>query len=137
MAIITPTTRKRSSIYSDFYKDFTQNVVNADIARRTDEEAVKEAIRNLVLTDKLERPFQPDLGCNIRKMLFENIMPETLELIKTMIQETLDAYEPRANILAVDVVSNIDDNKVRVRIVFNVINIIEPITLEFSLTKVR
>ena len=137
MAITTPTTRKRASIYSDFYKDFTQNVVNEDIARRTDEEAVKEAIRNLVLTDKFERPFQPDLGCNIRKMLFENIMPETLELTKQIIQDTLNAYEPRANILSVDATSAIDDNTINIRIVFNVINIIEPITLEFTLTKVR
>ena len=90
MAIITPTTRRTSIKYSDFYKNLTQNPINLDLARKTNEEAIKESIKNLVLTDKMERPFQPNLGCNVRKMMFENIGQDTLILIQSTIRETIE-----------------------------------------------
>lgn len=137
MTILTPTIRRKLVTYSDFHKDLTQNPINLDLARKIDEEAVKESIKNLVLTDKMERPFQPDLGCNVRKMLFENVGQDTLIMIETMIRETIEAYEPRCNLVAVDASSNVDDNRVVIRIVFNVVNKEDPVLLEFALKRVR
>jgi phage baseplate assembly protein W len=136
MARVTPITKKQE-LYSDFFMNLDENPVSLDLARKTNEEAVKQSIKNLLLTDKGERPYQPNLGCNIRQMLFDNITPDILILMREMIRDTLDAYEPRADIIGVDVTSTIDDNAVDIAVVFKVINSSEPVTLVTSLTRVR
>jgi len=136
MARITPITKKQE-LYSDFFMNLDENPVSQDLARKTNEEAVKASIKNLLLTDKGERPYQPNLGCNIRQMLFDNMTPDTIILMKEVIKDTLEAYEPRADIIGVDVISSVDDNQVNIAVVFKVINSSEPVTLVTSLTRVR
>jgi phage baseplate assembly protein W len=136
MARITPITKKQE-LYSDFFMNLDENPVSQDLARKTNEEAVKASIKNLLLTDKGERPYQPNLGCNIRQMLFDNMTPDTIILMKEVIKDTLEAYEPRADIIGVDVRSSVDDNQVNIAVVFKVINSSEPVTLVTSLTRVR
>lgn len=132
----TPLTVKRE-LYSDFHKDFTQNPVSLDLARKTNEESVKESIKNLILTDQGERLFQPKLGTKVRALLFDNITPDVVISIRELIKDTLNTYEPRAEIIDVDVTSTIDSNDIRITVVFSVINIEEPITLTTTLTRVR
>lgn len=136
MARITPVTKKQE-LYADFLMNLDENPVSFDLARKTNEESVKQAIKNLLLTDKGERPYQPNLGCNIRQLLFDTITPDTIIVMRELIQETLDAYETRATIIGVDVTSSIDDNAVNIAVVFSVINSSEPVTLVTSLTRVR
>lgn len=133
---ITPLTKKRE-LYSDFGKDLMIHPVTNDVSRKINENAVKESIRNLVLTNRGERPFQPELGCDVRAMLFENITAETFDTMKIMIQETLDAYEPRAEIIGVDVGSTSDPNEISVTITFVLINSEEPTRIEIILNRVR
>jgi phage baseplate assembly protein W len=135
--MLTPTTRRKSEIYSDFHKDMTQSPINFDLARKIDEEAVKESIRNLILTDRGERLFQPDIGSDVRKMLFENITNATIELIKDLISTTIRNYEPRVNLIGVDVITSIDSLQLDVIITFNIINRIEPIEFTVTLDRVR
>lgn len=132
----TPITIKRE-LYSDFFKDFTENPVSQDLARKVNEEAVKESIRNLLLTDKGERPMQPRLGGDIRRLLFENMSPATLTVIKQVVEETIRNYEPRAQLIGVDVRSTIDSNAIQITVVFNVINSEEDITLTTTISRVR
>jgi phage baseplate assembly protein W len=136
MALKTPLNTKRI-LYSDFHMDFFQNPVSLDVARNTNEEAVKQSIRNLLLTDRGERPFQPNLGSDLRKLLFENMMPDTVVVAKEMVKETIEQYEPRANLIGVDIISGYDDHTIGVVVVFNVINSEEDITLATTLTRVR
>lgn len=133
----TPLIRKRDYIYSDFDKDLTLNSVNSDITTLKNEAAIKEAIKNLVMTNKGERLFNPELGSNIRAMLFENMTPDTLLLIKDMIQTVIRNYEPRANLIDVLVTSLIDDNQIEVTIVYNAQTQEEPVTLNIILTRIR
>jgi len=133
---ITPITKKRE-YYSDLDKALTLNPVTNDVARKINENAVKESITNLILTNRGDRPFQPELGCDIRSQLFESITQDTLDTIKIMISETLDAYEPRADILGIDVGGRIDSNELSVTITFVVINSDEPTTLEIILNRIR
>ncbi len=135
--MLTPTTRRKSEIYSDFHKDMTQSPINFDLARKIDEEAVKESIRNLILTDRGERLFQPDIGSDVRKMLFENITNATIELIKDLIGTTIRNYEPRVNLIGVDVLTSIDSLQVDVIITFNIINRLEPVTFVITLDRAR
>lgn len=133
---ITPLTRRKET-YSDFYKDLTISPVNSDLARKTDEESIKESIRNLILTDRGERLFQPELGCDIRKILFENIGPETIVTAREMIKSVINNYEPRCGLIGVDVYGSKDDHTINITITFNVINKQEPITLNLTVDRVR
>lgn len=131
------TTSVATVLASDFHKDLTIVPGRADLARKVNEEAVKESIRNLVLTQRGERPFQPDLGCDVRSMLFENITPQTLVMIETSIKDVIETYEPRCNLVAVDATASADSNEVAVSIVFVLINNDEPVTFNLILDRVR
>ncbi len=133
---ITPLTKKRE-LYSDLGKEMVIHPVTGDVSRLTNEEAVKESIRNLVLTNRGERPFQPNLGCDVRSQLFENITQETVGNIKSLIQETIEAYEPRARLIGVDVGGKIDSNELKVTITFLTINSDRPTTVDIILNRVR
>jgi phage baseplate assembly protein W len=136
MAILTPLTR-RQELYSDFYKDFTLIPGRDDLARKVNEDAVKEAIRNIILTDKGERLFQPNIGSTVKGMLFENITPDVVVLLQERIKDALALFEPRANILEVKATSSIDSNSVEVSITFNVINRETPVTFNVILDRAR
>lgn len=133
---ITPLSR-RTETYSDFFKDMTQSLVNADLARKIDENSVKESIRNLILTNRGERLFQPDVGCDIRQLLFENISTDTIIIAKELIRTTIENYEPRCSIIGIDILASIDSNDVGIIITFNIINREEPVVLTLTLDRVR
>ena len=134
--IITPV-RKKQSLFSDFHKDLTQNPISEDLALKRDEEAVKESLRNLILTNKGERLMQPLLGGNIRAMLFENNTPATIKFLQEQIKATIEEYEPRAALIDVTVQSSLDENTINVTIYFYINNIEQPITLTVFLERTR
>ena len=124
-------------IYSDFtnYLDF--NPVSEDVAVKLNENSIKQSIKNILFTDRGERFFQPNLGGNIRAMLFENITPQLLVSMKQQISTTIKTHEPRCNLIDVVCSAAEDENGVYVSIVFNVINKQEPVVLEVVLERVR
>ena len=137
MPIITPLSRRKPDVYADFHKDLSLHPVSFDLARRLDEQSIRESIRNLVLTNRGERPFQPELGCDLRSLLFENMGPEISIVAKDLIKTVIENYEPRCNLLNVEVRQLFDEGALDITIVFNVINIEEPITLNIILDRVR
>ena len=128
---------KKITLYQDFKKDLEKSPVSSDLTVWKDEDAVKESIKNLILTDRGERLMQPNLGGNINAMLFENITPATLLVIQNSVRTTIELYEPRAQIIDVTATSNIDDNTVRVNIAFYITNVQQPITLDVLLERTR
>jgi len=136
MASITPLTR-RSEIHSDFHKDLALLPGRNDIARKVNENSVKEAIKNILLTDRGERLFQPLVGSDIRQLLFENVSPVTSIIIRDRIESALQTYEPRCGLKDVEVIGDIDSNSVRINVVFYVINNETPQTLSIDIDRVR
>ena len=134
--VFTPQTKK-ISLYSDFRKDLELNLLTDDLAITRDENAVKEAMLNLLLTDRGERLMQPNLGGHLKAMLFENITPGVLKTIEDQVRTTLDIYEPRAELLDVTVSSLVDDNTVRVRVEFMIRNQSNPISVDVLLERTR
>lgn len=134
--VLTPVTKK-VSIYSDLHKDLTLSPVSNDLALLKDEDAVKDSLRNLLLTDPGERLMQPFLGGGIRELLFENMTPGTLKLIEDRVETTIKSYEPRAELIDVTVSSTFDENQVSVRIQFYVVNRQQPVNLEVILERIR
>jgi len=133
---LTPRTRNK-----DFFSDFESNLERIpgreDIARRVNENAVRDSIRNLVLTDRGERLFQPDIGCDIRGSLFENIDQNTILILKENIKSTIKQYEPRCVVQDIIVNANIDRHEVFVKIIFSVINTNRNLSLTIDLSRVR
>ena len=129
--------RARTRKYSDLDLDFIPHPVTKDVSIKTNEEAVKRAVRNLILANKFERPFQPELGGNVRALLFENVDVFTATALEGRIRNQLEIYEPRVETLNVRVFADLDANGFRVVLEFLIKNLPEPVTLELFLDKLR
>lgn len=95
---------------------------SADISKITDVEAVKRSIRNLVLTNFYEKPFHPEIGSGVRDMLFENMTPITSVVLAKKIEDVVENFEPRARLIGVRALPNLDRNEYEVTIEFFVVN---------------
>lgn len=124
-------------VASDFHADLTMVPGKKDVARKVNENAIKESIKNIVLTNKGERPFDPEFGCDIRQLLFENVTIQTIEVAKTVIRQAIENYEPRCAVIGVDITGDIDTNAIKIDIVFQVINNDNPTSFSVILNRVR
>ena len=129
--------KRATRIYKDLDLDFGRNTVTNDVNKLTDVEAVKRSVRNLINTNHFERPFHPEIGGNVRALLFENITPLTALNLQRKIEEVLSNFEPRAKITQILADPDIDRNGYRLEIRFYVIGIQNPITVETFLERLR
>jgi hypothetical protein len=128
---------RESQTYSDFLTDLNPHPVSGDIVKYTNENAVIRSIRNLLLTNKFDRLYQPTIGTNIYKMLFEPISSETSQNISIFVQETIKNFEPRAKVISVNVISDEENHRYIVSIVVMVINKQDPISFNIALDRIR
>jgi len=131
-------TQKKYTIYSDFLMNFDKNPFTGYLAVATNEEAVKNSIRQLLLTNKGERFYDARKGGGIRDLLFELFDPLSMEAIKLDLRETIQAYEPRAIVHDIEVVGDINSNELSIKIIFGVQNIQnESFELDLHIERVR
>jgi phage baseplate assembly protein W len=123
--------------YEDIDLDFIAHPTTGDITTKIDLEAVKRSVRNLVLTSKYERPFQPFLQSGIREMLFEPLSPITAFGIRQNIIDVINQHEPRAVLLNVEVIADDEKNGFGVHIYFKVINTNEQAVVGIMLERLR
>ena len=123
--------------WSDLDLDFIKHPTTKDIVKKTDVEAVKRAVRNLILTNRFERPFHPEIDGGVTRLLFELATPSTKIEIENAIRVAIKNFEPRAEVLDVFVGGDIDKNGFDVTITFRVINHPEPVTIELFLERLR
>jgi phage baseplate assembly protein W len=123
--------------FSDLDFNFTKNPVTLDVTRRYDEDAVKNALKNLILTGNYERPFHSEIGSPIRKLLFEPATPMLGAMLKRTIQDVINTFEPRVNIVDIICVVNADEESIDVSIEFTILNTTAPITLDLTLQRTR
>ena len=95
---------------------------SGDVNRITDVEAVKRSVRNLVLTNFYEKPFHPEIGSGVRDMLFENMSPLTAVVLAKKVEDVIENFEPRARLIGVRALPNLDRNEYEVTIEFFVVN---------------
>jgi phage baseplate assembly protein W len=108
--------------YSDLDLFFFKKQGSGDVNRITDVEAVKRSVRNLVLTNFYEKPFHPEIGSGIRDMLFENMTPITAVVLARKVEDVIENFEPRARLIGVRALPNLDRNEYEVTIEFFVVN---------------
>lgn len=123
--------------FSDLDLNFTLHPVRKDINRHVNEMAIINSVKNLILTNHYERPFQPELGSNIRRLLFENLDVITASSIEREIGQTLVNFEPRVRVNKIEVNADFDNNGFKVYLEFFVVNRSEPISINFFLERVR
>lgn len=108
--------------YRDLDLFFSKNQGNGDVNRITGVEAVKRSIRNLVLLNFYEKPFNPEIGSDVRYLLFENMSPLTSVVLAEAIEDVIEDFEPRARLVSVRAFPNLDRNEYEVTIEFFVVN---------------
>ena len=123
--------------FSDLDLNFTIHPIKKDINVHKNEYAIINAVKNLILTNHYERPFQPQIGSNIRRLLFENVDSVTGSQIATEITETIDNFAPRARTSKVTASPDPDNNGFKVVLEFFIINNPNPITINFFLERIR
>lgn len=128
---------KYSRTFADLDLNFIANPVTGDVSRKFDENAVKQSIKNLVMTNHYEKPFHPEIGSQIYTLLFEPFSPMLKSMLERSIINTITNFEPRADLLGVDVTLNPDNNSVFCQIVFKIINTERPLTVDITLSRTR
>ena len=111
-----------AQLYSDLDLFFGQNNTDKDINIIYDVQAVKRSIRNLVLLNQYEKPFQPEIYSGVRGMLFELITPVNAVILARQIEDVINNFEPRARLIGVRALPNLDRNEYELTIEFFVVN---------------
>jgi phage baseplate assembly protein W len=132
-----PTIQRKVRTFKDLDLTFQKNPINKDVARKFDDDAIKQSIKTLLLTINYEVPFHPEIGSPIYGLLFEPATPITAEVIRVAISKTLDNFEPRADVQAINVIANPDQNSYTVTVVFKIANYFEPFTVNVILKRLR
>ena len=113
---------RNSRQYTDLDLFFGRKSVSKDINKVTDVQAVKRSIRNLVLTNHYEKPFHPEIGSGVRGILFEPMSPLTAHILTRKIEDVIENFEPRARLISVRAIPNLDRNEYECTIEFYVVN---------------
>ena len=100
-----------SKSFRDFSLTFEKNAVTNDILSLKNEAAIKESVKNIVLYNFYEKPFDPFFGGNIIGLLFENSTPSMELEVKNRIEESVEIHEPRVTAVSVDVDFEPDRNE--------------------------
>jgi len=108
--------------YTDLDLFFSKKATSKDISIVTDIQAVKRSIRNLVLTNHYEKPFHPEIGSGVRGILFEPMTPLTAHILTRKIEDVIENFEPRARLISVRALPNLDRNEYECTIEFYVVN---------------
>ena len=133
----TNNSKRANRIYKDLDLDFGRNRITNDVNKLTDVEAVKRSVRNLINTNHYERPFHPEIGSDVRALLFENMTPLTALNLERKVAEVLVNFEPRASIESIVAAPDIDANRYHLQISFYVVGIQSPIIVETFLQRLR
>ena len=123
--------------YSDFHKAFTIHPEKHDLTRLVNEASVVEALKNLILTQRGERFFNPDFGTDINSLLFELVSPITMDALNTLIRSAIENFEPRVRVISLEVRDDVDSNSFLVELTYNTTNQTKPVTVQFLLNRVR
>ena len=122
--------------FSDLDAALTLNPRTRDVATKTDDNAVRNALRNLIHTRHYERPFRPELGCQIHNLMFELNDPLSLIVAQKTIKDAINKFEPRVTLLSVTAKAQ-DDNELQIEIVYKLRNTETPAIFTTTLTRVR
>ena len=127
----------KEPVFKDIPLSFTAHPITGNVKALVNREAVKQSVKNIVLTNFYERPYSPILGGDILSQLFENMDPITEYNVSKKIRQALNNYEPRATIDDIKIDFNQDQNAINITITFRIRNDATPISVNVLLDRVR
>lgn len=130
-------TLKKVETYSDFTNNFIKHPITNELTTVKNEDSVRQAFKNLIMTNIDERFFNPLFGSNVNRTLFEPFGPFVVEDIIRYIKLSAQQFEDRVVVLNVAVVDDQDKSGIRINIVFALINNPEPVSLSIFIKRVR
>ena len=127
----------RKKAHSDLNLKLTLHPIRKDIIPLKDDAAIKNAVKNLLLTNFFERPFQPAKGANLRGLLFEPADAITKYELSSGIRRCLEIFEPRIKVLAINVKDESERNSYRINVIFQIIEFDSNQEVEIVLERLR
>lgn len=132
MSIITPT-----RVYKDLDLSFQKHPQRGDVLKKTDINSIRQSLKNLLFTMPKERPFQPYLGTDLYRLLFEPLDPIKVIALEQTIEKTIQNYEPRVELQMIQIAPSFDDNAVDIGIYFKVKSTGTPGSFTTTLIRLR
>ena len=124
--------------FKDLSVTFKKHPVTDDLVQVKDKAAIVQAIQGILLTRKGERPFQPELGCDVQNMFFEPLDYASAGTIKQEIRETIGRYEPRVSVTQIECEPDFDNNGYNVEVQYTIVGRNDiPVAVEFILERTR
>jgi phage baseplate assembly protein W len=127
----------KTRTFSDIDLSFNPHPSTGDLVAKFDDAAIKNAVKNLILTRHYERPFHSEIGSSVKGLMFELPSPALVAVLKQEITDTITNFEPRVRVLEVKVAFTPDAHSVSVAIIFKIVNTERPITVQFTLDRTR
>jgi len=142
MAIDITKTSKQTAVSKSAYADldllFRKHPQTGDVVVRTDAEAIKRSVRNIILTNHFERPFKPGFGGSIRELLFDLTTSRKLRKVQQRIANMLEVFEPRITNIVIKLNDlNNDNNEVSLGVYYSIKNGVSNQAMEMTLTRAR
>ncbi len=127
----------RQRLHSDIDLSFTKKP-SGDLYKKTDADAVKQAVKNLLLTNRNEKPFRPGFGGNLNGLLFELADDPVVraDFIDDLINQ-VNTYEPRARITDIITLPDPDNNSISVQVYFTIVATNEQVSIQTSISRLR
>jgi phage baseplate assembly protein W len=128
---------KQIKQFADLDLSFKVNPFTKDLYLKTDEDAVKTAIKHLIRTKNFERSFHTEIGTQVHSLLFENFSSAVKLAMERTIVDSIEKYEPRARLINVEVEESTDSNDLIINIIFTLKNTSTPVTISTLISRVR
>lgn len=122
---------------ADLDINFERNIFTGDVTLKTGDDAIRRAIKSLVLLKPNEKPFHPEINAGISGLLFENDDPMKMEEVKRRIARTIAIYDPRVTNTLIDLEYNIDRNQLSAKILYTIQNVQQVFTTNLTLQRTR
>ena len=126
---------KRSKSFKDFSVNFARNPFTDDLSVVHNDNSIKQAVKNIILTSPGEKPFQPLVGSSVNRLLFEPLDAFTADTIAEEIRTTINQYEPRVKLTNVEVTPINEGNKLNVSLEYKIVGLPIVETIEFVLQR--
>lgn len=128
---------RNTRTFSDLDFNFLVHPRTRDVSTRYDEDAIKQSLRNLILTRNYERPFRSYIGSQVNALLFEPISPLLTSMLEKAISDVIQNFEPRVDLLNVVVQYSPHNNDVYITISFKIRNTQTPMSVNLILERTR
>ena len=126
---------KRSRSFKDFSINFAKNPFTDDLSIVNNDNSIKQAVKNIILTSPGEKPFQPLVGSSVNRLLFEPLDAFTADAVAEEIRTTINQYEPRVKLTKVNVTPIFEGNKLNVSLEYKIVGLPIVETIEFVLQR--